>query len=165
MNHDLSPVLRKYLRQVLRKLNLPGSIRRRISNDLKTSMLGKQETGMTDREIIACMGSPKEVAAEFHEQMPECCYRKHPLRFVCLGLSVLSFLALIYEFLINRLLTGLLNTNAESIGIIGGADGPTTVFITSTVRKGLSPDTLVFLTVMILGLVGYFWFRRRKKKE
>ena len=165
MKHDLSPVLRKYLRQVLRKLNMPGSIRRRISNDLKTSMLDKQEAGMTDQEIIACMGSPKEVAAEFYEQMPEHCYRKHPLRFVCLGLSVLSFLALIYEFLINRFLTGLLNANAESIGIIGGADGPTTVFITSTVRKGLSPDTLVFLTVLILGLIGYFRFSRRKKKE
>lgn len=165
MKPDLSPALRKYLRQVLRKLNLPGTIKRRIAADLKTSMLAKQEAGMTDQEILAVMGAPKEVAAEFHEQMPESCYRKHPFRFVCLGLSILSFLALGYELLINHFLSSLLNANAESIGIIGGADGPTTVFITSTVRKGLSPDTLVFLTVMILGLIGYFRFSRRKKKE
>lgn len=165
MKHDLSPVLRKYLRQILRKLNLPMTIKRRISTDLKTSMLAKQEAGMTDQEIIACMGTPKEVAAEFHEQMSECCYRKHPLRFVCLGLSILSFLAFVYELLINQFLSSLLNKNSEAIGIIGGADGPTTVFITSITHKGLSPDTLVLLTVMILGLVGYFWFSRRKRKE
>ncbi len=163
MKHDLSPVLRKYLRQVLRKLNLPGTVKRRISSDLKTSMLAKQEAGMTGQEIIAVMGTPKEVAAEFHAQMPECCYRKHSLRFVCLGLSILSFLALVYELLISHFLSSLLN--AESVGIIGGADGPTTVFIASAVHKGLSPDTLLFLTVTILGLAGYFWLSRRKKKE
>ena len=49
-------------------------------------------------------------------------------------------------------------TEAASIGIIGGADGPTAVFVTT------SPAGSLFLPVLLLavGIGGILWLRRRK---
>lgn len=164
MKHDLSPAIRKYLRRILRSLRLPGSIKQRIYSDLKTSIQAKAEAGMSDQEIIASMGSPNEVAAEFHEQMPDCCYHKHPLRFVCLFISIFSFLALLIKLFLNAFLSWLMNSES-SIGIIGGADGPTSIFVATVVRDGISPEYILYPLLILLGLLGYYRFSRRKRKE
>jgi len=58
-------------------------------------------------------------------------YRKSPWRWVCFALIVLCLIILLQGGL-RRLLALALFTGAESasIGIIGGADGPTAIFIT-----------------------------------
>ena len=45
---------------------------------------------------------------------------------------------------------------AYSIGIIGGADGPTAVFVT-----GRFPWEIIVLAVICIGAI--FWLRKRKK--
>ena len=47
-----------------------------------------------------------------------------------------------------------------SIGIIGGADGPTAIFVTSA---GLRPWILLLLAAV--GIGGWLWLRKRKKKD
>ena len=50
---------------------------------------------------------------------------------------------------------------ALSIGIIGGADGPTAIFVTS-------PDwtkTAAALILLAAGIGGALWLRKRGKKE
>ncbi len=62
-------------------------------------------------------------------------------------------------------LTNNLHNNASTIGIIGGADGPTAVFITKTVGK----DIIFFGIFAIIGIAliisSYFMLRRKKTKE
>lgn len=56
----------------------------------------------------------------------------------------------------------ILNTEAASIGIIGGADGPTAIFVTTHV----SDFTYWGLPVMLLvaGIAGWYCLRRNKSE-
>lgn len=50
---------------------------------------------------------------------------------------------------------------AYSIGIIGGADGPTAIFVTAPLwTRFLLPAVLT-----VLGIGGLLWLRRRRKKK
>ena len=51
-------------------------------------------------------------------------------------------------------------TEVLSLGIIGGADGPTAIFVTSA---GLRPWGLLLLAAVFVG--GFLWLRKRKKKD
>ena len=73
----------------------------------------------------------RQAAAELTAQLPDYAFRKSPWRFVCLGAAVLA------------LLLGLLKTVTNlrgfaSVGVIGGADGPTAILVT----KILAPTLL-----------------------
>ena len=54
-----------------------------------------------------------------------------------------------------------LPSGAASIGIIGGADGPTAVFVTS--RTGI--PWWGFFLLMLLGIAGLLWLRKTRKEE
>ena len=53
------------------------------------------------------------------------------------------------------------SSHAATVGIIGGADGPTAIFITAP------PWTAYVLPVLALlaGIGGLIWLRRKRKKE
>jgi Na+-transporting methylmalonyl-CoA/oxaloacetate decarboxylase beta subunit len=48
------------------------------------------------------------------------------------------------------------------IGVIGGADGPTAIFVTSTINWGLIIGAAVFVAGCIAALV--IWRNKRQKK-
>lgn len=56
-------------------------------------------------------------------------------------------------------LQGQVSSEAASVGIIGGADGPTAVFVTSSPNAGWLPAVL-----LICGLCGLVILRYRSKK-
>ena len=89
--------------------------------------------------------------------------RKSPWRFLCLSAAILSGLWLIVDNILPWLMLGTLSTEAASIGIIGGADGPTAIFVTSQ-SAGFWND-LIPLVILILGIVGFLFLRRNKTKE
>ena len=109
------------------------------------------------------LGSPKEVAAELNRQMSEYTYRKSPWRWLCLGASILASLNILTGGWI-QLITWLFNKSINhSVGIIGGADGPTAIFITT------SPDAFVFeavicLLILAVGLFGFVKLSRMRQK-
>lgn len=151
--------MKKYTNSIERKLNMPKDVRNRVMNDLVSSIQGRREAGQTDAEILAELGSPKKVAADLNEQMKEYTYVKSPWRWVCFAVIIGSALSLAFGGTIG-LLVHLLNAYAsQTVGIIGGADGPTAIFVTT------SPDyvwyklgiTVIFL---IMGILGFYRLSR-----
>ena len=83
-------------------------------------------------------------------------------RWVCIGLTIVSGLGLIYQRFRGLLLAKFfLPKEAATIGIIGGADGPTAIFVTSKVSPNLSHSLL--LLGFIVGVVGFLILRKQNK--
>lgn len=157
--------MKRYVNAVERRLNLPKDVKARVMSDFGSSITARREAGQTDEQIYEEMGEPKQAAAELNEQMKEFAYRKSPWRFVFLGAVVVSGVWFVYYGLL-RILTYLLFSievsDAASIGIIGGADGPTAIFITSSPR--IDWDHVFFVILLIVGVFGYLRLRKCKKK-
>lgn len=156
--------VKKYIRAISRHLRLPKDLRNRVISDLETSIHGRFEAGERYDTIIQSMGSAQKVAAELNEQMKQFAYRKSKWRFPFLVLAILSGLALTWEMIPGLILYHSLG-EAESLGIIGGADGPTAIFVTTALRgweyyleKG------VFLLLLITGIAGFAALSRCKQK-
>lgn len=154
--------MKKYMNAVERRLNLPFDVKVRVMNDLSSSIAARREAGKSDEEIYAELGTPKQVAAELNEQMKEYALKKSPLRWACLAAAVLGGLLLAFDGVVG-LLAWLVtkSINSTSVGIIGGADGPTAIFVASPPN---STGTLLWLTLLVLGLLGYWYLSRGSKK-
>ena len=78
----------------------------------------------------------------------------------CLGLSIFSGVVLAYRYLPEwfAILSAKANPSA-SIGIIGGADGPTAIFVTT--RFGYFPIG-IYLVLLAMGIIGFFALRNIK---
>ena len=63
--------LEQYVKTIKRRLNLPRDVRKRVLDDLRSTIAAKREKGMNYEQIIADLGSPKQVAAERNRQMKE----------------------------------------------------------------------------------------------
>ena len=161
--------IQRYLKAIRRRLNLPGEIRDRVISDLRSSIQERREAGQTDREILSELGTPAQAAADLNRQMEEFTYVKSPWRWLCLVLAIGSGLSLLWggglSFL-TWLLNHLTQAEANSIGIIGGVDGPTTVFVTA------SPDAWLYqlgmcLLLLVMGVFGFYFLSRcpRNKKS
>lgn len=155
--------MKKYTNAVERRLNLPRDVKARVMNDFISSIAARREAGETDEQIYAELGTPKEAAAVLDEQMKEYAYRKSKWRWAALAAAVLGGLMVAYNGVIGllvQLLNVALNENA-SLGVIGGADGPTAIFITT------SPSAVGIVTWAVLALMGIigWWCLSHLKKE
>ena len=156
--------LRKYLRVVRRRLDVPKQLKDRIMEDFVSSIDARKENGQEEAAILAELGAPKMAARELNQQMREYTYRKSPWRWVCLAVTILSGLCLAYQGLPGLLLM-LFNKSynaAASIGVIGGADGPTAIFVTT--KPSATPLFMIYGSFILLGLVGFLLLRKLKQK-
>lgn len=156
--------LRKYLRVVRRRLDVPKQLKDRIMEDFVSSIDARKENGQEEAAILAELGAPKMAARELNQQMREYTYRKSPWRWVCLAVAILSGLCLAYQGLPGLLLM-LFNKSynaAASIGVIGGADGPTAIFVTT--KPSATPLFMIYGSFILLGLVGFLLLRKLKRK-
>ena len=166
---DAQKTMKKYTNAVERRLNMPREVKARVMNDFISSIQSRREAGRTDGEIFAELGSPKQAAAELNRQMEEYTFIKSPWRWPCLTAAILSGAVLLYgglTELLARLLTLAWNHEAASIGIIGGADGPTAIFVTSS-----PSDPGLFLTrvglpalILVMALIGFIRLSRCPRK-
>ena len=152
--------LSRYLRAVERRLPLPKNYKTRVLRDLQSSIDARREAGQSDAEIIASLGSPAETAKELCEGLQEHVYRKSPWRFVFLALALGAALAL-FSGGFSQLLLALTNS---SIGVIGSADGPTAIFI-STTQKDLQTSRILCAAVLAVSLTLYALLRRCRVKK
>lgn len=157
--------MKRYTNSVERRLNMPKDVKRRVMNDFINSISARREAGQSDAEIYAELGSPKQAAADLNEQMQEFTYRKSPWRFAFAALAVFAALWFLGQVW-GRIAYGLLRIywtlkpRAGSVGIIGGADGPTAIFVTTSV-----PDWLLLVSSLVLLAIGLFgWWKLRKCK-
>ena len=156
--------MEKYLRSVRRRLNMPKALKDRVMTDFRSSVEARLEDGQSIETILAELGSPKDAAAELNRQMQEYTYKKSPWRWVCLLLAAVSGFRLIRHWSagILMMIFGRPRHGAD-IGIIGGADGPTAIFVTA------SGDFLWYqlgmtLLVLAMGILGFYRLSRCPRK-
>lgn len=166
---DAEKKMKKYVSSVARRLNLPKDVKKRVMSDFESSITARKEAGQTDEEIYAELGKPKKAAADLNEQMKEYAYRKSPWRFVFLALAILSAawillsrLFLYFGMLLNTLHVTFSPNFSASIGVIGGADGPTSIFVAGP--AGFDWDAAIMIAVLVIGILGFFRLRRCRKK-
>jgi len=166
---DAEKKMKKYTNAVERRLNLPRPVRERVMSDFISSIAARREAGSSDEEIYVELGDAKKAAADLNEQMKEFAYRKSPWRFLFLFLAVAAgaklagggIVFLVGQYFLHR--TGMIvQPVRESIGIIGGADGPTTVFLTTSFTTGMEYAALGL--VLAVGILGFLRLRRCKGK-
>ena len=165
MKNDPTPNVHTYLTQVSHRLRFPKETRKRICSDLQTTILAKLEAGFSEEEILRELGDPKTVAAEFHAQMPDLIQKKRPLRIVCLAAAILSAIVLSGKLLLHFFVDDFVNGMTRSIGIISGADGPTSVFITASVSGRATAELIIWLFLLIAGIAGFCAVKHNDHKE
>jgi len=165
MKYNSSPRIDNYLKQVFLKLNLSKETKQRICSDLNTTITAKLEAGQTEDAILADLGSPAEVAAEFNRQMADQIPKQSPWRIVCLIAAFVSAAVLLGKVAIHLLVNDFINGMTRTVGIIGGADGPTSVFITSSVTERVDGSFFFWLAILVAGITGYFLLKKNNYKE
>ena len=165
--------MKKYLRAVEHRLNLPKEVKARVMSDFLSSIEARRESGMTEEAIYAELGTPRKAAADLNEQMKEYACRKSPWRFAFLAVAVLSGgwlilyrLFLSFGMLLDTLKITFYPNESASIGVIGGADGPTSIFVAaSTIQGGgFDWDVAIMAAALIIGIWGYLRLRKCKQK-
>lgn len=163
MMNDAQKKMKKYTNSIERKLNMPKDVKARVMNDFISSIQGRREAGQTDDEIYEELGSPKKAAAELNEQMKDYTYAKSPWRWACVAIIIGCVLSLVFGGIIG-LLVHLLNASiSSSVGIIGGADGPTSIFVAT------SPDYIwyqagITLIILVMAILGFYRLSRCPRK-
>lgn len=158
--------MKRYMTAIERRLNLPREVKVRVMRDLQSTVQQRREAGQTDTEIYAEMGTPAEVAAELNEQMKEYAYTKSKWRWTALAAAVIGGVMLLFEGLVGllMLLLNLTMNEAGSLGIIGGADGPTAIFVTGVTTTGYGDLAwMLWLLVAVMGLLGWWKLGHIKK--
>ena len=162
---DAEKKMKKYVNVVERRLNLPREIKARVMSDFSSSIQARRESGLSDEEIYAELGSPRKAAAELNEQMKEYAYRKSPWRFLflaCAAYGVAELLGSLVAWIAYLAIADpvLQFRESASIGIIGGADGPTAIFVTTPSWT----EYVVPLLVLAVGIWGYLRLRKCSQK-
>lgn len=166
---DAEKKMKKYAKAIERRLDLPRDIKARVMSDFTSSIAARRESGMTEEEIYAEFGTPKKAAAYLNEQMKEFAYRKSPWRFLFAAVAFLSAVWIV----LSRVLTycgiflehftmGFYPNESASVGIIGGADGPTAIFVTGP--KGFDWDVALMAVVLVISVIVYMRLRKCKQK-
>ena len=159
---DLPGEVKKYLKTVERKLKLPKKIRAEVISDLVTGICSRKENGEDLGELLQSMGSAAEVAADLNAEMSDMVCCKSKWRWLCLPVGLIS-LAVILERGITGLLTHTANLTVDFLGVIGGADGPTAIFVTST--PGTDAGSLVIAGILlVLSIFGFYMLSHMKHK-
>ena len=146
---ELPKEAEKYLKSIERKLNFPKNIRKKVMSDLLTGVTARRENGEDWETILSGMGDAKAVADGLNREMADYGYRKSKWRF--------AFLVPVAVGVVQLLFTGIalsfVSAEAPSIGVIGGADGPTAIFVTTSSDLWSLLSPLVWIAAGILGFV------------
>lgn len=118
----------KYIKKILRDIQVTDKTKERIRDDLQTEFESMEEAGLSIEEIILKKGAPEKVANAFNQSygdtaMRKCYYKQKTLKIAAIVLLSMSVIVLICNTLGNAFLM-------QDISIIGGADGPTSIFVT-----------------------------------
>jgi len=152
--------LEKYKRAIARRLELPKELRQRVMEDFSSDLSARLERGQTAEQIITELGTAKKVAGDLNEEMKEFMYAKSPWRWVSLAAAVWGGCVLLFNGVTGFLAWLLTASMNIDVGIIGGADGPTAIFVTSSPAPG---RIIVWVIVTVMGIIGFVSLGRLKK--
>lgn len=114
--------VKRYVNTVERHLRLDRTTRLRVMNDLASDLQSRLDAGETLADIQADLGDARTLAETLNREFPDHRDNASPWRWAFLVLAVFVALVLGVNGLTAR-------QEAASIGIIGGADGPTAIFV------------------------------------
>lgn len=156
----------QYIEEIIRRLVLPNATKKRIRQDLAQDIQSAIDQGETLEQVIRRMGSPEDVARDFNESLaPPAAVlsgKQKAAKIILILVIVLSSLSLLSTG-ITFLFVFLFSFN-QSLGIIGGADGPTAIFITSKFSPALIIARILLPALFLLaGIWGLRRISRAKK--
>lgn len=144
-------IIKKYVDNIKHHLQLSHKMKSRISYDLLTDINSRIEKGETLKDIMASMGTPKEVADGFNDELSQYQNKKNPWRFVFLFLTFFTGVGIIYNLIDNYWVRD----------SIGGADGPTSISVSQVI-----PTPFWLLISFVLGcLATYFLLKCNKNSH
>lgn len=143
----------KTLRKQLKKLKA-SEIEKQI-NYYEEILADMMENGQDEKEATAKIGSPEQIAKEILENTPVENFRKKDTigRSLVLASMILILFAAISAIRARQMMNA-------AISIIGGADGPTSIFIAG--RVGSNTLFIALAGIVVLMTIVYFIWRRRK---
>ena len=95
--------------------------------------------------------------------MEEYTYRKSPWRWACLLLAAVSGLTFLCKGIMNLLVAAITFAENQSVGIIGGADGPTAIFVTQA-PGAANYSMLMSGLILVMSVIGFYCLGHIKKK-
>ncbi len=146
---DVLPPVKQYMNAIERRLRMDRATRVRIMTELAGDFESRREAGQSDEQIMAELGTPEEVAAQFNTALGA---PQKPSRwrwaFVAVAAVVLALGAgsLVADALAAR--------EVASLGIIGGADGPPAIYVTAGPAAWFPP---LVLLPWLRGCAAGFW--------
>lgn len=150
---------KQYIRRVRRTLVSGRTNRAAILRDLEEIFSSAAEHGQSTAEVIDRLGPPEDFARAAEEQLgvdrPRLLRRRMLLCALPAGLLAVAL------FLFSRLYTFI--SPSSSVGVIGGADGPTAILIASQPLPGSGAVPLL-LSLLCAGLAVWAvvrYFRKR----
>ena len=156
----------KALEKALGKLK--KSERTKYVESYRELLADLMENGFSEEEAVAKQGNVQNIAAEIIADAAPNEKRKDPGGVILLIASavmlILSVVMFFNDWIVSRILTAVFNLNtmeASSIGIIGGADGPTAIFVSSVPGDN---RMILLPTVLVVGVTIWYFMRKRKKK-
>lgn len=158
-------------KQFLKKLGkqLAGLKRRELSRylaDYDEMISDLMEHGLTEEDAVGHLGGVEKIAGEIMEEAPQEA-RSH-LDLPGMVLAVISLLLLIFSFYELMTFGVFFRESApwpwvgESVSIIGGADGPTSIFLAGKVSW---PVGLYVVTGCCVIVTVLYLFRKYRKKK
>ena len=159
--------VKRYMNAIERGLRMDRKTRARVMGDLASDFQNRRDAGQTDAEIIAELGTPAQAAAElnaaFAAETPAADRAwGTPSRWRWLFLA-LAVLALLISFAAVWFLRYMPAFEAGSVGVIGGADGPTAVFVTAAPTVSMLTEPWVFLAALS-GFLLLGWCRADRRR-
>ena len=166
-NIQFLPPIKRYVNAIEARLALPMRDKVRIMTDISSTISARHEAGDSYEDIMKDMGTPEEVAAQFNEEMAPGRKARSPLRFLPLILAAAACIPALFQVFSGIALVQFFSSVAD-VGIIGGADGPTSVFITSKGPGTPFDNVLSVLTfapvALVVCLLGWYLFLARKTR-
>lgn len=149
----------RYIRKILRGIKVTSQTKKRIKHDLRTELESKEEAGLTIDEVISQKGTPEKVADRFNQSyIGTDMYRQYYTQKSLIIVAIVFLAISVFTFFL---------TQDASIGIIGGADGPTKIFIPAD-GLGIFIGSIVGLIFFVLGgayLIAYCINRKRHNRR
>lgn len=146
---DILPPVKQYMNAIERRLRVGRATRVRIMTELAGDFESRREAGQTDQAIMDELGTPEEVAAQFNAAFGAA---GRPSRWRWIFVVLAAVVAAVV--LVPIASDALAARQAASLGVIGGADGPTAIYVTAGPAAGFTPQ--MFLP-WLLGCAAGFW--------
>lgn len=141
----------QYINQVKKHLLVSGKAKKEIVRDLEEIFASAAEHGETEAAIIERLGSPAEYAAEANGAFGYEGKDKKSKIGVIVRVLVAA-VALVFA-VFSVILYNFTKTPLHSVGVIGGADGPTTIILANPSL----PGGTVLLVFAGIALIVFVW--------